>query len=148
MSITRQNPNTVFLGGDRTQINDLAASEAITPGHLVERFVSAGVTRWRKSTGNGTAKAPAVHTDMSMQNKGVDDACAANDLIEVSVLHKGATAWMFIASGTTANFGDLLGDNGSASAGTLKTSPTVALFTALESKSATVTPTRIRVEAL
>lgn len=148
MSITRNNPNTIFLGGDRTQINDLAASEAITPGHLVERFNSAGTIRWRRATGNGTAKAPAVATDMAMLNKGVDDACAAGDLIEVSVLHKGAVAWMLIASGANVSAGDLLGDNGSSTPGTLKTSPTVALFTALENKPSVTTLTRIRVEAL
>lgn len=148
MSITRNNPNTVFLGGERTQVNDLACSEAVTPGHLLERFNNAGVIRWRKSTGAGTAKPPAVATDQSMLNKGVDDAYAAGDLVEASILHKGATAWMLIASGQNVAAGDLLGDNGSVVAGTLKTSPTVALFTALENKPTVTVQTRIRVEAL
>ena|SRR5690242_14753501 len=145
MSITRNDPNTVFLGGTRTQIGDLAVSEAVTPGHLVERFNSSGVIRWRKSTGNGTNKPPAVATDQSMLNKGVDDAYAAGDLAEVSILHPGGTAWMFIASGQNVSAGNLLGDAGD---GTLKTSPTVALFTALENKPNVTTLTRIRVEAL
>jgi len=148
MSITRTNPNTVFLGGDRTQIGDLAASEAITPGQLVERFNNAGIIRWRRSTSNGLAKPPAVATDMTMLNKGPDDACAANDLIEVSILHKGAVAWMFIASGQNVSAGDLLGDAGNVNPGTLKTGATVALFTALENKPTVTTLTRIRVEAL
>jgi hypothetical protein len=148
MTITHSNPNMIFLGGDRTQVNDLAAAGAITPGHLVERFNNAGVIRWRASTGNGTAKPPAVATDQSMLNKGVDDVYALNDLVEVSILHKGATAWMFIASGQNIAAGDLLGDNGSAVPGTLKASPAVALFTALENKPNVIVATRIRVEAL
>ena len=108
MSITRTNPNTIFLGGDRTQIGDLAVSASTTPGMLVERFNNSGVIRWRPSTGNGTAKPPAVATDQSMLNKGVDDVYAANDLAEVSVLHKGAVAWMLIASGQNVVAGDLL----------------------------------------
>jgi hypothetical protein len=144
MSITRNNPNTIFLGGDRTQIGDLAASEAITPGHLVERFNSAGTIRWRKATTDVNGP-PAVATDQSMLNKGVDDAYAANDLMEVSILHKGAFAWMLIASGQNVSAGDLLG---SAGGGTLKTGATVARFTALENKPSVTALTRIRVEAL
>lgn len=148
MSITRNNPNTIFLGGDRTQVNDLAVSATTTPGMLLERFNNSGVIRWRPSTGNGTAKPPAVATEAAMLNKGPDDTYAANDLAEVSILHKGATAWMLIASGQNVAAGDLLGDNGSAVAGTLKTGATVALFTALENKPNVTTLTRIRVEAL
>lgn len=144
MSITRLDPNTVFLGGDRTQVGDLAASEAITPGHLVEIFNSAGVIRWRKAT-TDIAGPPAVATEQAMINKGVDDAYALNDLMEVSILHKGGTAWMFIASGQNVSAGNLLG---SAGGGTLKTGATVARFTALENKPTVTVLTRIRVEAL
>lgn len=148
MSITRNNPNTVFLGGDRTQVNDLACSIAVTPGMLVERFNNGGIIRWRPSTGSGTAKPPAVATDQASLNKGVDDVYAINDLVEASILHKGAVAWMLIASGQNVSAGDLLGDNGAATPGTLKTAPTVALFTALENKPTVQSLTRIRVEAL
>lgn len=144
MSITRYNPNTIFLGGDRTQVNDLAVSEALTPGMLVERFNSGGVIRWRKAT-TDVAGPPAVITNQSMLNRGVDDDYAAGDLAEVSILHKGATAWMFISSGQNVAAGELLGSAGD---GTLKTGATVARFTALENKPSVTTLTRIRVEAL
>jgi len=144
MTITRHDPNTVFLGGERTQIGDLAASEAITPGHLVERFDNGGVIRWRLAT-TDIAGPPAVATEQAMVNKGVDDAYAANDLMEVGIGHKGSAWWMFIASGQNVAAGDLLGSAGS---GTLKTGATVARFTALESKANVTVTTRIRVEAL
>lgn len=144
MSITRSNPNTIFLGGDRTQVGDLAGSGVITPGHLVERFNSAGVIRWRVAT-TDIAGEPAVATDQTMVNKGVDDNYASGDLLEVSILHKGATAWMFIASGQNVNAGDLLG---SAGGGTLKTGATVARFIASENKPTVTVLTRIRVEAI
>jgi len=147
MAITRLNPNTIFLGGDKTDVSDLACSIAVTPGMLVERFNNSGIIRWRPSTGNGTAKPPAVALDHSMANKGVDDNYAIGDLVEVGLGHKGSAWWMLIASGQTVSAGDLLGDAGSGTAGTLKTSPTVALFTALENKTA-LALTRIRVEAL
>ncbi len=145
MAITRSNPNTVFLGGERVQVNDLAASEAITPGHLVDSFNSGGVHRWRKAATASLGYAKAVATEQSMLNKGVDDAYAANDLVEVSILSPGATAWMFIASGQTIVHGNKLE---AANDGTLKIfSAGVALFKALENKTATAL-TRIRVEAV
>jgi hypothetical protein len=146
MAITRYNPNTVFLGGDRTQVNDLAASAAITPGHLIERFNNAGVIRWRKHATAGGANAAAVATDQAMMNKSVDDDYAANDLVEASILHKGATAWMFIASGQNITAGQKLESAGD---GTLRALASgVALFTALENKPNVLVLTRIRVEAL
>lgn len=148
MSITRNNPNTVFLGGDRTQINDLAASEAITPGHLIERFNNAGVIRWRKhaTAGQTLGVNAAVATEQAMLNKGVDDAYAAGDLVEASILHKGAFAWMFIASGQNIVAGNRLESAGD---GTLRILASgAALFTALENKPTVVALTRIRVEAI
>ena len=148
MSITRSNPNTIFLGGDKTIENSLACSIAITPGMLVERFNNGGITRWRPSTTNGLAGPAAVALEHAMANKGVDDAYAINDLVEVALLHKGAAAWMLIPSGQNVAFGDLLGDNGSSVPGTLKTSPTVPRFVALENKPTVLVQTRIRVEAI
>lgn len=145
MAITRLDPNTVFLGGERVVVNDLAASEAITPGHLVDRFNNAGIIRWRKHATASIACAKAVATEHSMANKGPDDAYAANDLVEVSVLQPGATAWMFIASGQTIVAGNKLESAGD---GTLKIfSAGVVLFSALENKTA-VALTRLRVEAV
>lgn len=144
MAITRLNPNTIFLGGDKTDINDLAASATIKPGHLLERFNSAGVIRLRVAT-TDIAGPPLVALDHSMANKGVDDTYALNDLVEAAVLHKGASAWMLIASGQNVAAGALLGSAGD---GTLKTGATVARFTALENQATVTVLTRIRVEAL
>ena len=145
MSITRHDPKTVFLGGDRTQIDDLAASEAITPGHLVERFNNGGIIRFRKHTAAGGA-GNLVVVNQSMLNLGVDVAYAANDLVEVSALHKGATAWMFIASGQDISAGEGLESAGN---GTLRALASgVQSFTALENKPTVTVQTRIRVEAV
>lgn len=145
MSITRNNPNTIFLGGDRTIIGDWAVNATTTPGMLVERDdVGSSVLRWKLATAD-IAGEPAVALDMPYMNKGVDDNYAANDLADVAILHKGAHAWMLIASGQNVAAGDLLGSAGS---GTLKTGATVARFVALENKPTVTTLTRIRVEAI
>lgn len=145
MSITRNDPNTIFLGGERTQINDLAASAAITPGHLVERFNNAGVIRFRKHATAAADTARLVATEHAMANKGVDDDYAANDLVEVSALRAGSTAWMLIASGQTIVAGNRLESAGD---GTLRIlAAGTALFSALENKTATAL-TRLRVEVV
>ena len=144
MSVTQNNPGTIFLGGERTQIGDRAAKAAITPGHLVERVNTAGVWQWQKhSTAAGDGEA-AVATDQSMLNLDVDDVYAAGDLVEVSIGHKGSAFWMFIASGQNIAYGDQLESAGD---GTLRIyAAGVKLFTALETKANVTALTRIRVE--
>jgi hypothetical protein len=144
MSITRNDPNTIYLGGARIQIGDLAASASITPGMVVERFNNAGVIRWRVAT-TDIAGALALATEQSMLNKGVDDVYALNDLMEVSILEPGAAGWAFIASGQNITAGVLLGSAGD---GTLKAGAAVARAVALENKPNVTVRTRIRVEAI
>lgn len=146
MAITRLNPNTVFLGGNRTQINDLAASESITPGHLVDRFNAAGVIRWRKHATASIACAPAFACDHPMANKGVDDVYAVNDLVEVSIGEPGAAFWAFIASGQNIVAGNKLESAGD---GTLKIFGSgIVIASALENKPTVTALTRIRVEVV
>lgn len=146
MAISRYNPNTIYLGGERVQVGDLAVSEEVIPGHLLERFNNAGVIRWRKHASAGGGGPVAVATDQSMLNKGVDDVYAAGDLAEVSVLQSGGTAWMFIASGQNITAGTKLESAGN---GTLRAFGSgVVLATALENKPNVTALTRIRVEAV
>jgi hypothetical protein len=141
-------PNTVWLGGSRTEVNDLSASESITPGMLVERFSSSGTPKFRKHATAGGNTAAAVATDATMLNKGVDDAYAANDLIEVSIGNKGCTFWMLIASGQNIAAGGKLESAGNGKLRALAAG--TALFTALEDKDNSAGPSdaRIRVEVL
>ena len=144
MAITRNDPGTIFLGGPRTVVNDLAASEAITPGMLVEKFNNAGVWRVKKHSLTSAAGSQYA-TEQSMLNKGVDDAYAANDLVETSIGAPGSTFWALIASGQTIVFGNALESAGD---GTLKVfSAGTKIANALESKTATAL-TRLRIEVI
>lgn len=146
MAITRLNPNAIFLGGNRVQVNDLAASETITPGMLVDRFNNAGVIRWRKQATASIACVPAFACEHSMANKGVDDVYNANDLVEVAVCEAGAAVWAFIASGQNIVAGNKLEAAGD---GTLKIfAAGIVLASALENKPNVTALTRIRVETL
>lgn len=147
MAVTRTAPNKILLDGgpDPTIINDLACSEAITPGMLVERFNNAGVIRFRKSTRTGLRN-NLYALDMPMLNKGIDDASAANDLIEVVQVKPGQTVYAMVASGATIVAGNRLTDAGNGYLKAVGSDEPCA--EALENVTATVTPTRIRVEAL
>ncbi len=147
MSITRYNPNTIFLGGSpggRTDVSDLAASEAITPGMLIERFAVGAVNRWRKSTLTGLANV-CYALDHPMANKGVDDAYAAGDLVEALIAKPGDVVWALIASGATIAFGAPLSDAGG---GLVKAADGVTIAHALEAipTPGTSTTTRLRIE--
>lgn len=148
MAITKYPPNTIYLGGPRTEIGDLAASEAITPGMLVERFNAAGVIRYRKHATADVACVRAVATEQSMLNLGVDDPYAANDLMEVSEGGGGSYFWMLIGSGANIAAGAKLGSAGN---GLLKAvGAGVPLFAATENVDNSAGPAnaRIRVEVV
>lgn len=149
MSVTFTAPNKILLygGPDPTIIGDLAASEVITPGMAVERFNSGGVIRFRKSTRTGL-KTNEVMLDQPFYNRGIDDACAANDLIEVVAAKPGDVLYMLIASGANISAGARLTDAGN---GKLKAVGTdVASYEALENVNNSAGPgdARIRVEAV
>lgn len=145
MAITKLPPNTIWLGGPVTVVNDLAASEVITPGHLIEKFNNAGIWRVRKHTGTSLAGSMYA-TEQSMLNRSVDGDYAASDLVGAVVGAPGATIWAWIASGQNIVFGN---DLESAGNGTLKVySAGVKIATALETQANVTVATRIRVEVL
>ena len=142
MTITRYPPNTIWLGGPRTEIGDIAAKEIITPGHAVERVNTGGVWQWQKHSVDG-GECQGVATEQSMLNMDVDGNYAVGDLMEVTIPGRGSNMWMFIASGQNIAYGDPLQLH---TDGTLKAlAAGVHTFTALESINA-VALTRLRVE--
>lgn len=145
MTIQRFPPNTIYLSAnlDKVEVADLAASESITPGMLIERFASGAVNRWRKSTLTGLANV-CYALDHPMANKGVDDAYAAGDLVEACIARPGDELWAMLTSGSTVAFGAPLSDNGN---GYLKAASGITIAHALETITAPyATGTRIRIE--
>jgi len=130
-TITRLNPNKVWLGGEITQVNDIEASESIVPGSLIERWISGTTIRFRNRTSVTGAVPPEFALDHPMANKGVDDAYAAGDLVEAGMGQPGAVFWAFIASGATVVAGGQLQP---VSGGTLAAGTTNPIASSLESK--------------
>jgi len=139
--ITRLNPNTIHLGGEKVLVNDLATSEVLLPGLLIETFLTGTVHRYRRhATAGGTCKTVAL--DQPVANKGVDDFYSVNDLVEAGVMAPGATVWGMVASGQNIVAGAKLESNGD---GTFKAGTTNPIAIACESKNGFG---RIRVEFL
>jgi len=143
MVITKRAPNTIYLGGPRTEIGDIAAGEAITPGMLIERYNSSGTMLLRKHSVSGGAGAMFA-TEQNMLNRGVNDDYNVGDLVEATMGAPGTKWQAIIASGASITQGDKLESAGN---GKLKAySAGLTAFTALETKTGVLADTRIRVE--
>jgi hypothetical protein len=149
MAITKLDPWTIWLGGPKTEINDLAAHLAITPGMLVQRYVPSGTINRLRPHSTASANTPKlIAVEHSMANKSVNDDYAVGDLVEAIACVTGTSVWAWIPSGANIAFGALLESNGD---GRLKAGSTQPLFSALETinnSGGLNAPARIRVEAL
>jgi hypothetical protein len=145
MAIVKYPPNTIWLGGGMTVVNDVAAGAAFNPGHLIERYNSSGTPLFRKHSTAGGAAAAIFGLNQSMLNKGVDDAYAIGDLVEAGIMAKGALVWALIGVLTVVQ-GDKLESAGN---GTLRLlAAGIAIAIAAEGKVGASGETRVRVEIL
>lgn len=151
MAITKRDPNTIFLGGPETIVDEFPASEAITPGHLIELYDDSGTMKWRKHATDSEQVSIAVALEQGHFNKGVDDAYAADDQVVAAYLRAGSTFWGLIASGQDISAGELMQSAGD---GTLKTAAATtaaantAKFQSLEAPGAVTELTRLRVQVI
>lgn len=146
MSITKQDPRNIHLGGEVTEVSDLPASEVITPGFLVELVDDGGALKYQKHGSAAGDGAPSVALPQTHFNKDIDDDYAAGDTIMVAIGRPGTTFYMLIASGQDISRADKLESAGN---GYLKIlSGSFALFQSLDNPGSVTADTRIRVQAL
>jgi hypothetical protein len=100
--------NTVVLAGDFLRKQG-QASEAITPGHLVE-FGGAKELRKHATAGGPARKAFALENDLV--GKGIDDAYAVGDLVQYGVFQPGSEVYALLGASQTIAKGDMLVSNG------------------------------------
>ena len=148
MAITQLNPNRVRLSGTPALINDLVASEAITPGHLVLLADDSGTNKWKKCD-SASSFAPFVAVEQTEMNLGIDDDYAISDLVKVDVLQAGDTFYGLIASGQNISNSEYLvpGTNGTLTTGTAWASAAVK-YQSLDNPGAVTVLTRIRVQVI
>ena len=139
MAITREDPRTIWLGGQNINIvNDLPAGSALTPGMLIHRdggeYVVCPVDIYSST----------YALNQPELNKSVDDDYEDGDLMVAGVGRQGDSFYAWLASGENVGDGDELQSAGS---GFLKAKASGRVCAvALEAKNATTGDARIRVE--
>ena len=91
-------PNTIILYGQGCRKEGIA-SEAITPGHLVEFGGSNDLQKHGTAAGNAR-KAFAVENDLI--GDGINDAYATGEQVQYNVFQSGDEVYALVADGATA----------------------------------------------
>ncbi len=146
MAITMLTPGTVYLGGEKTDVCDKAASETITPGDLIDLFNSSGTIRFRKQATASIGTPVIIAKEASMLGRSWSDTYVVNDLMEAFVCQPGCTFMGWIESGQNLVAGNKVEANGSG--GFKVYSSGVALATVQENTGAVTVRTRVRLEAM
>lgn len=147
MAITRQNPRTIFLGPS-VEIEDHVASAAITPGALIERFLSSGTLKVRNhstAAGYGTRM---FALDRPELNASYTTAYAADDLVKMIVAKPGDVIYALIPSGHAIAAGAFLESNGDGALRTFGSGTRIGQALEAVANGAGLTPARCRVEVV
>lgn len=143
MAITRYNPRTIWLGGPpQVEVNDIPASEVLTPGMLIERDGGA----YKKHSVVG-GKGTTFALDQNYVGKDYNETYAVDDLVWAGTGRPGANYLAWLQSGENVSDGDQLQSAGN---GMLEPASTDAnaIMRALENKDTTTGDARIRVEVI
>lgn len=101
--------NTIKLKKYSNVIEEWIANAAITPGMLVQ-LMSTGKVR-AHATANGNA-IPMFALEDELQGKGIDDAYAAADPVQVWIPTRGDRVYALLSDGENVVIGDFLASNG------------------------------------
>lgn len=154
MAIDIRSPNTIRLhhGIDDWIVNDIPAGVAITPGMLIERYLDAGVEKWRPATSAAGIQPKVVALEVPGHNLGIDDPYQVGWNVAAWYLRTGYTFYGLLPSGQNIALADYLQSNGD---GMLKeatattAAANVAHFQCIKvGPGAVTTTTRVRVEVI
>lgn len=100
------NANQIMLSGDYQYAEDIA-SEAITPGHLVEVHTSTGRKLKKHATAKGFAE-PAFAMEDALQGNTIADAYANGDRVAYGICKPGSLVQAWLEPGADFAIGDKL----------------------------------------
>lgn len=145
MAITKQNPRTIYLGESR-EIEDHPASAAITPGALIERFLSSGTLKVRNHSTAAGFNSRMFALDRPELNAAYTTAYATDDLVKFRVCVPGEVVYALIPSGHGIAAGAFLESNGDGALRTFGSGTRVGQALEAVANGAGLTQARCRVE--
>lgn len=101
--------HTIKIKKYSDNIEEMVANAAITPGMLVEEM-STGKVR-AHATANGNAL-PKFALEDELQGKGIDEAYAAADQVQIWTPYRGDLVYALLSDGENVVIGDWLASNG------------------------------------
>jgi hypothetical protein len=150
MALSRRDPNTIAIRPSQLPANridcTLPATEAITPGMLVEHHNDGTALEWGVHDSANEPCAASVALDQIELNKGIDDAYAIGDLVKVGYFLRGERFWGLIPSGQNITQGAKLQSNGDGKLKAYAAGP--GGFVAVSSPGSVTADTRVWVEVL
>lgn len=151
MALAHRTPNTIYLGGDITKLNEWSLGVAGTPGMVLEFYTDGTVRKLRPHSVAGDIQTAIILLEKSLHNKGIDDTYAIGELAYAAELQAGAIFYGIAVSGQNIQSGEYLQSNGD---GKLKVATAttaaanVAKFQAEETIGLIAADTRIRVSVV
>lgn len=130
--------NVITLRGEPIVDEQNTASEAITPGHLIE----IDTNEWRKHATSGGAAAPIFAMERDELGKEISVAYADGDYVKAGYYAKGDRVNAIIPSGQDVSEGDEMESDG---AGRLKAGTTKPVARAAADSGAVTEDTRLAV---
>jgi hypothetical protein len=101
MALAHRDPNTIYISGPMTPLNEWIGTGTITPGFLLEFYDNSGKNSLRAHSSATEQARCIVALEKSLNNKGVDDTYAANELIYAGEFQRGGVFWGIVQSGET-----------------------------------------------
>ena len=149
---SKTDAKTILLAGSAVVVNELAmtASEAILPGHLVERVSAGTLSKHSTAAGNAT-KSFAFENESD--GSGIDEAYADGETVIFGTCPAGTKINAILADSNTIAIGDFLESNGdgtlralAADAATDQDQRTSVIGQALEAVTTSGATARIEIE--
>ncbi len=151
MALMHRSPNTIYLGGDITKLNEWALGVGGTPGMVLEFYTDGTTRKLRPHATAGDVQTAIILLEKMIHNKGIDDNYAVNELAYAVEFQAGATFYGIGVSGQNIQAGEYLQSNGD---GKLKVATAttaaanVAKFQAEETVGLLAADTRLRVSVV
>ena len=148
MALTHRAPNTIWLGGEITKLNEWALGVAGTPGMILEFYTDSTTQKLRPHSSADEVQTAIVLLEKTLHNEGIDGTYAINELAYAAQMHAGSLFYGIAVSGQNIQAGEYLQSNGD---GKLKSASATtaaggkAKFQALDTIGLVAADTRLRV---